>query len=969
MALTLHKKTGDQFTADEFNQVVAEINKKTNAVAGKGFSENDYTNAEKKKLADTAQLIEDLIDTGGTYNIVSSQEREVGKLRWGGKEYMIYEQTAELSGLPTTAGESINIVLSDQPCGNDLYLKTDCLSVATTSGFATSAYEVKKIFVDSSFNTVATILCKEAVVNLTKTLLTIRYVKGMLSFSTMNIRVPLTALAGGVDGVSISIPPCKYGKSFALSFVGDDSLMGIYQRAFNYVFGRWVDDKDIFHDGETPTTGLTPSRQLLFTDGCGNDIPFRLGVNWMDGKEGQNIHANGNKVLPYMWWKEGIRFFDYYNAILNHGGGDQTKPLESIVNNHNTIVANMNVVPCVLGVPGGTTGYPEASEGLEYIYMLESSSFDKYPQLSTISGNILKHRFGRLCIDTYNLDQIKAVLTQYGKDYHWVNLFCHNIQNATTTVNGQLNANVCFAFLDYVYTIYGKGGNDSVWFASDSEIFEYLFTRLNSIITKKVDGNDLLITIKAAKLPNFCYDELSLSIQGVNSVSGISYSDNITFASAKTNLINLIYSTRTAELAEKYVSAFEVNNTDENKREAYFFVNRLKENLKASFVARLSTGEVAPILNSIAINGGAATTYNRTVEIALNVTGSISHYKVAENSNLSEADWIAGTSKNISYDISSGYTTKKVYVHVKNQYGESETKNASITLKEQPSVVFTVTGKSNNASWGSVIPASQQVGQGDSVSLTATAQPNYVIESWTEADSFTGIGTDSGTATATNVQTDKIITCKFKLASTTPNVKKAIIFPAKIGSESGLITLPSGEKATKIFGLNSTITESFPIYDTTGQKIGDRISLTSLLPSDAITFTTSDSSDPILTGNTGVYPDEYLSLLLGAYVKETWPLGRGLIRIVNIESGIYNIKILVSTQKALTETQVSGITYDANGIISNPPSGFNATNNNSQFVTIENVVVSPDRILDIYMGNTQAWVRASWNAIEIEKIS
>lgn len=48
--LDIKKQPGDDFTAEEFNKVVTEINGKVDAVKGKGLSSNDYTDEEKSKV-------------------------------------------------------------------------------------------------------------------------------------------------------------------------------------------------------------------------------------------------------------------------------------------------------------------------------------------------------------------------------------------------------------------------------------------------------------------------------------------------------------------------------------------------------------------------------------------------------------------------------------------------------------------------------------------------------------------------------------------------------------------------------------------------------------------------------------------------------------------------------------------------------------------------------------------------------
>ncbi len=418
-----------------------------------------------------------------------------------------------------------------------------------------------------------------------------------VSYENVELSIPLAALNGtSVDDLIIEIPVCKYDKTFALTFTSDDALLGVYSRPFNYVHGRYVDDDPIFHEEAEPrTTGITPTRMLVHTDGCGNDIPFRLGTNWMMGNEGSTMHKNGNTYSPQMWWSEGARFVDYYNGLMNHAGGDQSNALASIAGNQNEIVENLGFTPFVLGIPGGTSGFPEVAEELEDIYFMEAGSFSlKDTRLNMIESDMLKMRFPRTVIDTKVFAELKAMIDEKAFDTHWLNLFCHDIKNSETKVNGQLNTFDCFAMLDYVYDTYGKGGADNVWFASSPEIYEYLYTRLNSTIEKVVENGRLIIRINAAVLPHFYFKDLTLKLQSKNELvfSGMVLSSNITRGSYSSNgetaLINLSFSEFPLQKAEKYTALYEAVPTTDKKEEALFFINLLSPERRLPFFNRLA---------------------------------------------------------------------------------------------------------------------------------------------------------------------------------------------------------------------------------------------------------------------------------------------------------------------------------------------------------------------------------------------
>lgn len=400
--------------------------------------------------------------------------------------------------------------------------------------------------------------------------------------------------------VDIKIPVCKYDKDFAMTLTGDDALLGIYQRAFNFIRGKYIDDDPIFHQqAEKPTTGFTPERKLVYTDGCGNDIPFRLSVNWMACEAGRTMHQDGNIYTPQMWWSEAEHFTDFYNGIMNHGGvNDKTDPAYSIAYNFKETYDSLGIAPYILGVPGATTGFPEAGDMNDDIYFMESATFQQngisINLESLTAGSILKSRFPRVCIDTKDHTYINEFINKRTDKPYWINLFCHDIKNSDIKVNGQLNADSCYNMLNYVYDNFGKGGKDNVWFASDAEITEYQYSRLNSSVERRIEDGRMIITVDAAYLPKFYFNELSLCIPGLISSDNIIISDNVITHSASSGegngMINFSFSDFTVDRSEKYLIKAQKNPSDENIENAMFFIERLRPELKEDFLKRLNQG-------------------------------------------------------------------------------------------------------------------------------------------------------------------------------------------------------------------------------------------------------------------------------------------------------------------------------------------------------------------------------------------
>lgn len=978
MALNIAaKKKGDKLTAEEFNQVVSEINGKADqsSLSGLASVSDLSTKADKTGVYTKPEVDEKVAGMSGS--VISLTETEAGKLSYSGKDYVVYRLTAELTGLPATAGSSVDVIISDQPLGDNLFLSVESLSVASPTGFPVSAYKVDRVYVDGDMNTVASVTCEKAVAGDLKTLLTIRYVKGLLSFDTFDISIPLTELGiSSADEITVEMPALKYDKKFALSWTTDDSILGIYCYLHKYINKKYIDDVYNYHDGMTPSTGFIPTRILCSTDGCGNDVRFRVDSGWVsyNSKGSDGIHSDS---FPYQYvrWSEMVTFLDFMNTAMNHGGGDQTKPKESIQMCGDKLNEKTGYFPYLLLVPGGTTGYPEAAQDLDYIYQYHDKNNLNYStdSLTRSSFTSKSGLLGRKTYDGMTYEQLCAYIDAQAirTDHPYIYLGGHVVADSGEQIKW---TDAVKPFLDYLYDTYGKGGDDTLWMAGPEEIYEYLFTRVHSVVSKSVSSGMLVTRVKVARLPLFKRYEFSILMRGAGSISASSISIDrpvMRMSSATKDgglLVNVNYNRGLLEMAEKYTSKYEISTNGTDKDDALYFVGMLSDSLAAPYLARINAGEVAPVLRSVSINSGSSTTYERAVSVTLGVTGPITHYKVSESPGLSGVDWIAGTSKTFGFNLSSGLGTKTVYVQVKNQYGESGVKSSSVTLQERPAVTFTVTGKSNNVSYGTVTPATQEVGQGGTANLTATAKSGYVIESWAGASSSTGVGGGSGTATVTNIQADKTVICNFKKegGSAPGGECKIILFPS---TAPGNVTLPNGDKASQVRSAFSSVHLSVDIIDNKGVVVGKKISDKDSLPTGMQDMSASVNTNPILSGNAGVYPDEYIKNMYGCYGAGTYPDFRCIVRLIDMASGVYTVRVLYSTQKTLTSAQIAGITYEANGVIANPDSGFNPTNNNSQFIEIDNVTIGDDGVLDIYMGNAQAWVRSGWNAIEIEKTS
>lgn len=88
------------------------------------------------------------------------------------------------------------------------------------------------------------------------------------------------------------------------------------------------------------------------------------------------------------------------------------------------------------------------------------------------------------------------------------------------------------------------------------------------------------------------------------------------------------------------------------------------------------------VLDSISINGGAATTTQREVMVAFNSNLTPTHYRMGENPDLSSMPWIAYPGNNVTHTLSVNNGQKTLYAQVKNADAQSDVVFGVINLQE-----------------------------------------------------------------------------------------------------------------------------------------------------------------------------------------------------------------------------------------------------------------------------------------------
>lgn len=910
-------------------------------------------------------------------SLVTTEEQEVGVLHWKGREYKVYSRTLELLDLPTALGNKKDYIIDSDPLGNNIYLKADNPIVIGSNGvYYPSSLSVSKMYISlEDFRTHIEVITNQAISDTTVSgLVTISYIK----YQGKKFKISLSIPEGlSTDDISVSFAPLKYNKKMAYSFVAADGNNKPYSKLFKYIQGKWVNNGDAWHPNMGKLEGFQAPRVLTYTDGCGGIRRFTIGNSIIPIRDRQNAEypydtTNPTANFPYLVWDEIREMLDFEGSIQWHNvketgnynptgdAYDKTDPeqvLQGLKDVQAYVCERIGRGMSVLAIPDGNTAYGTA--GLEYdeVLMMTGGKNNSVQDVNLMTVPLYKLWRGINISDDYEV--YKANFDKYyglsNSEYAgWVLDVTHNVGVDTET-------DPRVKMQNYIYDNHGSAGLDDVWVATPDEIYMYKYLCSKAMISKKVNNGSLEIDVMYPLDLNIYWEEFTFLISGVNpqNIALSSVSDNVVGVSSGANgekyMININMMNSLIERAERYTEKYEASLLSEDKDDALYFVNRLKPAIRQSYIDRIMSGEQAPDLVSLSINSGASSTSNSVISVALSVVGNMSHYRISESSTFIGANWVEGTSKTISYTLSSEVGLKTVYVQVKNQIGESEVKSASITIEEKPVVPnYVVTGQSNNSNYGTVTPASQEIAEGGSAELTATAKDGYLIESWSGATSNTGIGLTTGTAKVNNIRANTTVFCTFKKVEVTQNNDILISFGWDY--TAGIAANTSGYKED----LNATVVRidkdltNQPIYDKSGNKLGS-MNITGLV-NEGSSFWGNVTGD-----DSGIYPD----VILKYSAKKPNECDESLISIT-IPDGIYKFRIFINTKRTTDMSLASYLLQSGSEsqLFTLKPSYVNNFNDVSELVmSVSGSLVE----LKISTANTKD--RSVFiNALEIEKV-
>jgi hypothetical protein len=320
---------------------------------------------------------------------------------------------------------------------------------------------------------------------------------------------------------SVIKTPLRYNKTFAISFHNDDGIADIYTEGFPFFTGIPV--------------GSTSYPGLFYTDGCGNDISFKLSSNLFsfNGESGPDMHTPGNGYGVVSWPQLDIM---YKNGcgIYSHGiNSDAFSDLDfvnySIKRNESYIRRKLfettpgGVQTRLFVNPNGNGAYSQPAFDLGYFGALNQISQsvigNNGGDVNNYDNWLIPANLNRLIAEATNVMQLADDMFDNsinGANY-WAPIFTHSIVSQYPLADFHTDFN-------YIATTYGRDGLDNVWVATEEEVISYLRVKEATNITYGLAGNILLITLSGSIPSDMRFYPLSLLVDADANITNIQFS-------------------------------------------------------------------------------------------------------------------------------------------------------------------------------------------------------------------------------------------------------------------------------------------------------------------------------------------------------------------------------------------------------------------------------------------------------------
>lgn len=424
--------------------------------------------------------------------------------------------------------------------------------------------------------------------------------------------------------IQAEIPVLKYNKQWLLMLTQDDCLQSTYCRTWAAINGKPIASSQLYPDptdsdpdrmidyyyhaaqlqkGDLPPTIIPAGKSLGSTDGTGKEVRFAItAAIWPE----KDMMTQKVTVTPgftdnnYRFYRGASLVWDDVSEMLNYGSGiafhdveaenvkDPASILEHFTIAQTIIQDNLSGRGCkTLAEPNGNKTYIEAANQYVPIQTMvaQTEADDIYPfKVINDLHKVVHNRYFNDDPSEFKQMILKEIKNFPPKARRGIHIGVHNTDNNWVEL------------LSWVNNTYGKDGDDSVWFPSFEEYYEYNYYRIHgTIMVEQIDLNTLKLTVNLPSEQYFYYPSITVNLFGIplENVASIE-TDNVITGFSYTNfenglMMNIDCRKYLVEHAEKFIERYEKDQSNQsNKADAIYYVDMLKDSdTKTNLLNRL----------------------------------------------------------------------------------------------------------------------------------------------------------------------------------------------------------------------------------------------------------------------------------------------------------------------------------------------------------------------------------------------
>lgn len=407
-----------------------------------------------------------------------------------------------------------------------------------------------------------------------------------------------------LNSVEVEFPNLKYNKDWLFLFTQDDCAHAAYCYTWAAIHGKPLSSNASYYyhstqleAGDIPPRMYYLEKTLGSTDGAGNEVRFSPTTTISPEEEFMKAKVTVNKGYTgnyYRFYKSSGLVWEDVAEMVNYGAGIAFHDVDAPdVNNPTSILEHYKLAQDViveelsgrgskmLAEPNGNKNYVTAAMDFEDIQImtLQSGGSILYPW-SLGDDDLYKALLERQFLEP---EAIKNWILS-GREREAIHVGVHSTADDSW-----------IEFLEWLNDTYGKDGDDSVWFPSLEEYYEYNYNRIHATIEQKIEGNKIIAKIHMPGNKHFYFPSTTINFFGLDeskviavetneSVKGMSYGKY-----EYGTMVNVNCRKYLVEHATHFVEKYEKDKTNKsNKDDAIYFVSQLKDSeTKTSLLNRL----------------------------------------------------------------------------------------------------------------------------------------------------------------------------------------------------------------------------------------------------------------------------------------------------------------------------------------------------------------------------------------------